>query len=47
MNTIVEAMLVAAARELVWTRSVLLWYGKGVFLAAAEVAFADKETRRE
>jgi hypothetical protein len=43
MSDVVEALLVAAARELVWTRSMLLWYGKGVFLAAAEVAFADKE----
>ncbi len=38
MNPI-EMLIVAAARELVLTRPVMIFWGEGVFLAAAAVAF--------
>lgn len=45
MSALVEMLLVAAARELVQTRPVLIFWGVGVYNAAARVACADKERR--
>lgn len=39
MTTAVNLLIVAAARELVLTRSVLLWYGMRVYDAACEVGW--------
>lgn len=39
MTELVEMLIVAAAREFVQTRPVMLFWSKSVFLAASAVAF--------